>query len=105
VQAVFGKQDMGEQLGACAPTRSCGKCPGSGRRAGLRCSNDGTTIFWARIVYPAPSVCPCCGGGTLRKIGEDVTAARSSPADLLVLVASNIQASYSLECPLLAAFG
>jgi transposase len=26
-----------------------------------------------RIVYSAPSVCPCCGGGTLRKIGEDVT--------------------------------
>src|ERR1700747_3588427 len=26
-----------------------------------------------RIVYPAPSACPCCGGGTLRKIGEDVT--------------------------------
>jgi transposase len=26
-----------------------------------------------RIVYPAPSVCPCCCGGTLRKIGEDVT--------------------------------
>jgi transposase len=26
-----------------------------------------------RVVYPAPSVCPCCGGGTLRKIGEDVT--------------------------------
>jgi transposase len=26
-----------------------------------------------RIVYPAPSSCPCCGGGTLRKIGEDVT--------------------------------
>src|SRR5262245_10431000 len=25
-----------------------------------------------RIVYPAPSVCPCCGDGTLRKIGEDV---------------------------------
>src|SRR5262245_59594651 len=25
-----------------------------------------------RIVYPAPSTCPCCGG-TLRKIGEDVT--------------------------------
>ena len=25
-----------------------------------------------RIVYPAPSVCPCCGG-TLRKLGEDVT--------------------------------
>jgi transposase len=25
-----------------------------------------------RIVYPAPSACPCCGG-TLRKIGEDVT--------------------------------
>ena len=25
-----------------------------------------------RIVYPAPLACPCCGG-TLRKIGEDVT--------------------------------
>src|SRR5713226_8848546 len=24
-----------------------------------------------RIVYPAPSVCPCCGGEVLRKIGED----------------------------------
>ena len=26
-----------------------------------------------RVVYPAPAACPCCGGGTLRKIGEDVT--------------------------------
>ena len=26
-----------------------------------------------RIFYPAPSACPCCGGTTLRKIGEDVT--------------------------------
>jgi transposase len=26
-----------------------------------------------RIVYPAPVACPCCGGTTLRKIGEDVT--------------------------------
>jgi transposase len=26
-----------------------------------------------RVVYPAPAVCPCCGGATLRKIGEDVT--------------------------------
>ena len=26
-----------------------------------------------RIVYPAPSSCQCCGGTTLRKIGEDVT--------------------------------
>ena len=26
-----------------------------------------------RIVYPAPSACPCCGGATLHKIGEDVT--------------------------------
>jgi transposase len=25
-----------------------------------------------RIIYPAPSACPCCGG-TLHKIGEDVT--------------------------------
>jgi transposase len=26
-----------------------------------------------RIVYPALTACPCCGGTTLRKIGEDVT--------------------------------
>jgi transposase len=26
-----------------------------------------------RVVHPAPSSCPCCGGNTLRKIGEDVT--------------------------------
>jgi transposase len=26
-----------------------------------------------RIVYPAPSVCPCCGDSRLRKIGEDMT--------------------------------
>ncbi len=26
-----------------------------------------------RIIYPAPSVCPCCGDSRLRKIGEDVT--------------------------------
>jgi transposase len=26
-----------------------------------------------RIVYPVPSVCPCCGDTRLRKIGEDVT--------------------------------
>ena len=26
-----------------------------------------------RIVYPSPTTCPCCGGGSLRKIGEDVT--------------------------------
>jgi transposase len=26
-----------------------------------------------RIIYPAPSVCPCCGDSRLRQIGEDVT--------------------------------
>jgi hypothetical protein len=26
-----------------------------------------------RIVYPVLTACPCCGGTTLRKIGEDVT--------------------------------
>jgi transposase len=26
-----------------------------------------------RVVYPAPTICPCCGGKNLRKIGEDVT--------------------------------
>jgi transposase len=26
-----------------------------------------------RLVYPAPSACPCCGDNRLRKIGEDVT--------------------------------
>jgi transposase len=26
-----------------------------------------------RIIHPAPTSCPCCGGGNLRKIGEDVS--------------------------------
>jgi transposase len=26
-----------------------------------------------RLVHPAPTACPCCGGAKLRKIGEDVT--------------------------------
>jgi transposase len=26
-----------------------------------------------RIVHPAPTSCPCCGGTKLSKIGEDVT--------------------------------
>jgi transposase len=26
-----------------------------------------------RVVYPAPSICPCCGGTKLHKLGEDVT--------------------------------
>src|SRR3984893_11498558 len=26
-----------------------------------------------RLVHPAPTACPCCGGSALRKIGEDVT--------------------------------
>jgi transposase len=26
-----------------------------------------------RVVYPMPAACPCCGGGRLSKIGEDVT--------------------------------
>jgi transposase len=26
-----------------------------------------------RVIYPVPATCPCCGGGVLRKIGEDVT--------------------------------
>jgi transposase len=26
-----------------------------------------------RVVHPAPTACPCCGSGALRKIGEDVT--------------------------------
>jgi transposase len=26
-----------------------------------------------RVVYPAPSACPCCGSMALRKLGEDVT--------------------------------
>ena len=48
-----------------------------------------------RVVEPAPTACPCCGGARLRKLGEDITetleviprsgrssstCARSSPA-------------------------
>jgi transposase len=28
---------------------------------------------WLAAGYPAPAACPCCGGTTLRKFGEDVT--------------------------------
>ena len=31
-----------------------------------------------RIVHPAPTSCPCCGGTKLSKIGEDVTEQFSS---------------------------
>jgi len=38
-----------------------------------------------RIVYPAPQACPCCGG-SLRKLGEDVTETLERvPAQWLVL--------------------
>ena len=38
-----------------------------------------------RIVYPAPVTCPCCGG-SLRKLGEDVTETLERiPAEWLVL--------------------
>jgi transposase len=26
-----------------------------------------------RVIYPAPTACPCCGGTTLSRLGEDVT--------------------------------
>jgi transposase len=26
-----------------------------------------------RIVHPAPTACPCCGGSKLSRIGEDIT--------------------------------
>src|SRR5215471_12548631 len=26
-----------------------------------------------RVVHPAPTTCPCCGGSNLSKLGEDVT--------------------------------
>jgi transposase len=31
----------------------------------------GFAASWPR--YPVSATCPCCGGGTLLKIGEDVT--------------------------------
>lgn len=42
------------------------------RRRPARCPLP-AHLPWERITYPAPSACPCCGGTTLRKIGEDVT--------------------------------
>jgi transposase len=35
--------------------------------------NFPTDLPRRRIVYPAPTSCPCCGGTKLSKIGEDVT--------------------------------
>ena len=42
---------------------------GSGRR-GVRCRS---ICRGERLVHPAPTTCPCCGGTALLKIGEDVT--------------------------------
>jgi transposase len=39
-----------------------------------------------RILYPAPSACPCCGGTTLSKLGEDITETLERvPAQWLVI--------------------
>ena len=42
------------------------------RRSGTR-RNFPADLPRRRIVHPAPTSCPCCGGSKLSKIGEDVT--------------------------------
>jgi transposase len=42
------------------------------RRQGMR-RNFPADLPRRRIVHPAPTACPCCGGMNLSKIGEDVT--------------------------------
>src|SRR6476646_63125 len=42
------------------------------RRKGTR-RNFPADLPRRRIVHPAPSACPCCGGTKLSKIGEDIT--------------------------------
>jgi transposase len=42
------------------------------RRQGTR-RNFPADLPRRRIVHPAPTACPCCGGSKLSKIGEDVT--------------------------------
>jgi transposase len=42
------------------------------RRKGTR-RNFPDDLPRRRIVHPMPATCPCCGGGKLSKIGEDVT--------------------------------
>ena len=42
------------------------------RRSGTR-RNFQADLPRRRIVHPAPTSCPCCGGSELSKIGEDVT--------------------------------
>ena len=46
--------------------------PGFPRRQATR-RNFPDHLPRRRIVYPAPTACPCCGGSKLSKIGEDVT--------------------------------
>jgi len=45
---------------------------GFSRRQGTR-RNFPADLPRRRIVHPAPSTCPCCGGSKLSKIGEDIT--------------------------------
>jgi transposase len=46
--------------------------PGFTRRSATR-RNFPAHLPRRRIVHPAPTACPCCGGTKLSKIGEDVT--------------------------------
>jgi transposase len=65
-----------EELAAAAgedeAKAATGKVRGYTRRQVTR-RNFPADLPRRRIVYPAPTSCPCCGGTKLSKIGEDVT--------------------------------
>src|ERR1700756_336426 len=48
------------------------KVQGFTRRPGTR-RNFSADLPCRRVVYPAPTSCPCCGSSKLCKIGEDIT--------------------------------
>ena len=54
------------------PRRRASQVQGFTRRQATR-RNFPAHLPRRRIVHPAPTACPCCGGSKLSKIGEDVT--------------------------------
>ena len=60
----------GEDEAKAAPTRV--QVQGFMRRKATR-RNFPADLPRRRIVHPAPTSCPCCGGSKLSKIGEDIT--------------------------------
>ncbi len=71
LEADAAQAEAAVQMAAAASIEKITVAPFEGRRPARRPLPE--HLPRERIIYPAPVACPCCGGTTLRKIGEDVT--------------------------------